>query len=313
MRIRIMDETSNIPALSFRGLVRKFKGFKLGPIDLDLAPGTVLGLIGPNGAGKTTTINTVVGLLKQNEGSIKIFGRETDPNDVTWKYDVGYVGDDHVFFEYWSSERNLKFVSQFYPNWSNDFALKLADRFQLDLKKRANRLSRGNRAKLALIMALAHNPRLLLLDEPSSGLDPVVRSEFLDVLYEINKKGDTAILYSTHILSDISRLADELIFIKEGNFILREKIDILTDNWKRISFEFDGSIPSLSAVTNHREDGKIHVVTSYDSIATIEHLTKIGASNIQISSMNIEEIAVEILKIKPELLNSIFLENRISQ
>jgi len=285
-----------VTALSMEGVVKRYRGFTLGPLDLDLRAGTVLALVGPNGAGKTTTINVIVGLVKHDAGTIKVFDRRTNPNDATWKFDIGYVGDTHVFYEYWSGRKNLDFLRQFYPSWSEDRVAELAERFQLDLKKRANTLSKGNRAKLALIGALAHYPKLLLLDEPTSGLDPVVRTEFLETLWEIVEEGDAAVLYSTHILSDISRIADELAFLKEGKIVMRTPKDDLLDRWRHISFRYEGELPAVRAAASHRRDGASHLIISSDHEATLAQLKDLNVQNIQASLMTIDEIAVWILK-----------------
>jgi ABC-2 type transport system ATP-binding protein len=172
-------------AFQYKDMVKTFPGFKLGPLNLELEPGTVLGLIGRNGAGKTTSIQCLVGLLRADSGEMRVFGRPNDLNKPEWKQNIGYVGDIHVFYERWTGQQNLRFLSQFYPNWSEGKAAELANRFQLPLDKRAKDLSTGNRVKLSLVSALAHSPKLLLLDEPTSGIDPVVRNEVLDVLFEV--------------------------------------------------------------------------------------------------------------------------------
>ena len=291
-----MNHTETIPALSLHGLVKKYRDFTLGPIDFDLEPGKVVGLVGPNGAGKTTTLNLCSGMLRQNQGSIKIFGIENNPNDASWKFKIGFVADEHVFYEYWSVERNLKYISEFYPEWSWDRAYELAKRFKLDLKKRVNRLSKGNRAKLALIQVLAYSPKLLLLDEPSSGLDPIVRSEFLDVLWEENEKGDSAILYSTHILSDIGRIADELAFLSNGKLIKRIPKDELLDKWRYISFMCETDITVIADVVEIKRSGNSYMVTSSNHESTSKFLGEKGIQITQSTPLSIDEIAVQIMK-----------------
>jgi ABC-2 type transport system ATP-binding protein len=215
-------------AFELKGLTKEFPEFKLGPLNLDLEPGKVLGYVGPNGSGKTTTMHCMVGLVKADSGKTEIFGRDNDPNQIDWKYDIGYVGDKHVFYENWSGAKNLKFISKFYPSWSDKMAQDLIKRFELPVEKRAKDLSSGNRVKLSLVQVLSRFPKLLILDEPTAGLDPVVRTELLDVLFEILEDGEKAIFYSTHILTDISRLADELAFLNDGKIMVKSQKDDLT-------------------------------------------------------------------------------------
>jgi ABC-2 type transport system ATP-binding protein len=283
-------------AFHFKGVVKNYPEFQLGPLNLELEPGVVLGYIGPNGSGKTTTMHCLTGLVKADEGEMYVFGKRNDPNKPAWKLDIGYVGDIHVFYERWSGEKNLQFLSQFYPNWSHERAQELARRFNLPLAKRAKDLSSGNRVKLSLVSALAHSPRLLLLDEPTSGIDPVVRTEVLDVLFEVLEDGERAIFYSTHILSDISRLADELAFLHNGRIMQRSAKDDLTDTWRKISFRLEKKAVTLEAMVFQKNEGNDYQVISSNYEATVQHLRELGAENILENRMTIDEIAVQILK-----------------
>jgi ABC-2 type transport system ATP-binding protein len=285
-------------AFKLADLTKAFPEFKLGPINLVLEPGKVLGYVGPNGSGKSTTMHCMVGLVKPDSGKTEIFGRENNPNDVDWKFDIGYVGDKHVFYENWNGEKNLKFISQFYPSWSDTKAKELIKRFELPIEKRAKELSSGNRVKLSLIQVLARSPKLLILDEPTSGLDPVVRTELLDVLFEILEDSEKAIFYSTHILTDISRLADELAFIDNGRVKLKTGKDDLTENWRRISFKLNNSQSDFKDVVNLENEGNNYKVISKNFNETIEQLKGLGAQNIQETRMGLDEIAVHILKDK---------------
>jgi ABC-2 type transport system ATP-binding protein len=277
-------------------MVKTYPEFQLGPLNLELEPGTVLGYVGPNGSGKSTTMHCLVGLVKTDSGEMEVFGRRTDMNQPEWKFDIGYVGDVHVFYENWSGEKNLHFLSKFYPNWSDRKVEELARRFEIPLKRKAKELSGGNRVKLALIAALAHSPKLLLLDEPTSGLDPVVRSEVLDVLFEVLEDGERAIFYSTHILSDISRLADDLAFLSNGRLLMRSAKDDLTDRWRKVSFKLPGNDLELDSAVSYRHEGEDHQVISSNFELTLSNLRELGAENLQESRMNIDEIAVQILK-----------------
>ena len=283
-------------AFRLKDVVKTYPEFQLGPLNFELEPGTVLGYIGPNGSGKTTTMHCLTGLVKADRGEMEMFGRRNNLHKPEWKLDIGYVGDVHVFYERWTAEKNLKFLSKFYPNWSDERVLELAKRFQLPLNKRAKDLSSGNRVKLSLVSALAHSPKLLLLDEPTSGLDPVVRAEALDTLFEVLEDGERAIFYSTHILSDISRLADELAFLHNGKIIQRSAKDDLTDQWRKISFKLSKENVVFEAAVNLTKEGNDHQIISSNFKATLKQLRGLGAENIQESRMTIDEITVQILK-----------------
>ncbi len=283
-------------AFEITNMIKKYPDFQLGPLNLKLDPGTVLGYVGPNGSGKTTTLHCLVGLVRPDQGDMRIFGRFNDLQKPEWKLDIGYVGDVHPFYENWSAAKNLKFLSQFYPKWSDKRVDELAKRFNLPLNKKAKQLSSGNRVKLAVVAALAHSPKLLLLDEPTANLDPVVRNEVLDVFFEVVEDGDKAIFYSTHILSDISRLADDLAFLIDGDIKLRSAKDDLTGLWRRISFRLSRKLESIEAQVAHQQDGKDHQLISSDREATLTQLRELGAENIQETRMMIDEIAVHILK-----------------
>jgi ABC-2 type transport system ATP-binding protein len=290
------ETSSTNTAASLCQLTKRFPGFQLGPLDLELEAGTVLALIGPNGAGKTTTMNCMAGLVLPEEGTLEVCGQPVDPNRPGYRRHIGYVGEEGGFFEEWTVQRNLEFAAGLVLGWSTDRAQNLVDRFGLPLDKPVGELSRGNKTKLTLIAALAHRPRLLLLDEPTAGLDPVVRSEVLDVLWEITEDGNHAVLYSTHVLSDISRLADELAFLREGQIILRSERDALEERWRRISFRLPTDELDLQGVVEHRSVRAEHQVITRDATATLQQLGELGAETVEASRMSVDEIAVQILK-----------------
>jgi len=283
-------------AARLSGLTKRWPGFQLGPLDLILEPGTVLALVGPNGAGKTTTLNCMAGLIVPDEGCTEVFGAPVHPTRTEYRRDVGYVGEESGFFQRWTAGRNLDFMAKLLPGWSRDRARRLVERFALPLGKPVNKLSRGNRTKLALVAALAYGPRLLLLDEPTAGLDPVVRTEVLDVLWEITEDGEHAVLYSTHILSDISRLADELAFLRDGQLVLRTGRDELSERWRRVSFRLPAKDVELAGVVEHHRVRAEHQVITRDAKATLQQLTELGAEAVEVSRMSVDEIAVQILK-----------------
>jgi len=283
-------------AVTLHRIEKSYPGFTLGPLDLEIEPGTVVGLVGPNGAGKTTTLNCIAGLVAADAGIVEIFGRLNRANDAAWKHDIGYVGETHGFYKRWTAEQNLRAIGGLYSGWSEARVRRLIERFELPANKRAADLSKGNRMKLSLVAALGHAPRLLLLDEPTSGLDPLVRTEVLDVLWEVLEDGEATILYSTHVLSDIGRLADELVFLCDGGIAQRSEKDALSESWRRISFRLEAEEVALARVVDHQRVRMEHQVISSDHESTLEQLRELGAENIEESRMSLDEIAVEILR-----------------
>jgi ABC-2 type transport system ATP-binding protein len=278
------------------GLTKRFPRFELGPLDLTLEPGTVLALVGPNGAGKTTTLNCMSGLVVPDAGEVEVFGAPVGPARPAYRRDLGYVGEASGFFQRWTVDRNLDYLARMMPRWSRDRANELTRRFGLSRDRVVKELSMGNRAKLALVTALAHGPRLLLLDEPTAGLDPVVRAEVLDVLWEATEDGEHAVLYSTHVLSDISRLADELAFLRDGRLVFRAEREELAESWRRVSFRLTGEAVELAGVVEHHRVRNEHQLITRSAAATLEQLGELGAEGVEAARMTIEEIAIQILK-----------------
>jgi len=285
-------------AASLRGAVVRWPGFRLGPVDLEIRSGTVLVLIGPNGAGKTNLMNLLGGINRAAGGSVTVLGRNAGGPDVTWKAATGYVREQHPFYERWSGTRNLAFLAGFYPTWSEDRALGLAAQLDLPLEKPVSSLSKGNRMKLALVAALAHAPELLLLDEPTAGLDPLVRRELLDTLAELATSGDTTIVYSTHILTDVAAVADELVFIRDGRVVSQSDRFELESAWRRVSFRLAGSLPAVVAadLTEFRSHGNRHVAITRDHAATVDRLGALGATEVEVQRLSIDDIALNVLR-----------------
>jgi ABC-2 type transport system ATP-binding protein len=231
-----------------------------------------------------------------DEGGAEVYGAPVHPSRTEYRRDVGYVGEESGFFQRWTAGRNLVFLADLLPGWSHDRARQLSERLALPLGKPVSKLSRGNKTKLALVAAMAHRPRLLLLDEPTSGLDPVVRAEVLDVLWEIIEDGEHAVLYSTHVLSDINRLADELVFLRDGQIVQRTGRDELSERWRRVSFRLQNEDVELTGVVEHRRVRAEHQVITRDAEATLQQLNELGAEAVEVARMSVDEIAVQILK-----------------
>lgn len=216
--------------LEIRGLEKEFKNFKLGPIDLDIPKGVIVGFIGENGSGKTTTIKLILDLIHKNKGDIRIFDENlSDNHDII--NDIGVVFDELNLHEFLTAKDVDKIFSDVYYNWDSLKYYSLIEKMNIDHTKSIKEYSRGMKMKLALAMALSHDAKLLLLDEATSGLDPVVRDEILGMLMEFIQKEDNSVLISSHILSDLQKVADYIAFIHEGKMIFMEEKDALLENF----------------------------------------------------------------------------------
>lgn len=282
--------------LGLKGVGVRFKRFTLGPLDLSLDVGKVVGLIGPNGSGKTTTIRCIAGNLRYDSGTIDVCGRAARHDDGGWKQAIGYVPDRPEFYDHMRAGGYLAFVSRFYDKWSAAFAAELTARFRLDLDETVGRMSSGNRVKLALVAALAHKPQLALFDEPTAGLDPVVRTEVFGVLGELMEREEMTVLYSTHIIDDLHRLADELVLLMDGTIRMHEEKDALIDRWRQVFCHSEHDLSSVEGVMLYKRQGTLHELLTCDSEKVIAHLKESGVEHLRVQALTLEQIAVLIMK-----------------
>ena len=217
-------------AIEIKDLVKQFDNFKLGPINLTIPKGTIVGYIGQNGAGKSTTIKLLLGLLNKDSGEIKILD-EINPNSVALKDKLGIVFDDLLVPEEMTLIDVEKFCSRVYSKWNKNSFYKFKEKFNLPEKKIIKNYSRGMKMKLSMVVALSHNAELLILDEATSGLDPIVREEILDLLLDFMQDENHTILISSHILSDLEKVADYIAFINDGKILFMETKDELKENY----------------------------------------------------------------------------------
>ena len=217
-------------AIEIKDLVIQFDNFKLGPINLTIPKGTIVGYIGQNGAGKSTTIKLLLGLLNKDSGEIKILD-EINPSSVGLKDKLGIVFDDLLVPEEMTLIDVEKFCSRVYSKWNKNSFYKFKEKFNLPEKKIIKNYSRGMKMKLSMAVALSHNAELLILDEATSGLDPIVREEILDLLLDFMQDENHTILISSHILSDLEKVADYIAFINDGKILFMETKDELKENY----------------------------------------------------------------------------------
>ena len=220
--------------IEIKGLRKSYGDFALKNIDLTLPGGSILGLIGENGAGKTTTIKCILNLIRRDAGRITLLGYDNVRDERTAKQDVGVVLDE-CFFHDTLRPRDLgKILAPAYRNWDQGLYESYLNKFQLPEKKFIKEFSRGMKMKLSLAAALAHHPRLLILDEATAGLDPLVREEILDEFLDFIQDEDHAILMSSHITSDLEKVADYIAYIHHGQVALSGSKDSILDSYGRV-------------------------------------------------------------------------------
>ena len=221
-------------AIEIRGLCKSYRDFSLQNIDLTLPSGSILGLIGENGAGKTTTIKCILNLIRRDAGEITVLGLDNIAQEREVKQDVGLVMDECFFHDNLRPLDMGRVLAPAYRNWDGGLFRDYLDKFGLPEKKYVKEFSRGMKMKLSLAAALAHRPRLLLLDEATAGLDPVVRDEILDEFLGFIQDEDHAILISSHITSDLEKVADYIAYLHGGQVALADSKDDILERYGRV-------------------------------------------------------------------------------
>ena len=217
-------------AIEIKGLVKEYPGFRLGGLDLTLPSGSIMGLVGENGAGKSTTIKLIMNAVRKDSGAVSVLGTDNQSaafNDV--KESIGVVLDEAYFPEMLNANDVGRIMANTYRNWEPDTYESYVQRFSLPQDKAFRDYSRGMRMKLAIAVALSHQAKLLILDEATSGLDPMVRDEILDIFNEYTRQEDRSILLSSHIVSDLEKICDYIAFLHKGQLVLCEEKDRLLE------------------------------------------------------------------------------------
>lgn len=229
--------------LEVSGLKKSYGNFALKDVAFSLPEGCITGFIGINGAGKTTTLRTLLHLTQKEAGTIQFFGLDMERSEKQIKDRLGIVLDDGCFYEELSLEEMKSVIAPAYTAWSERDFKQYLDMFSLDPKQKINTLSKGMRMKYALALALSHEAELLIMDEPTSGLDPLVRSQLLQILTDYMNRGGKGVFFSTHITSDLDKIADMLIMIDNGRIVFQEEKDSLLDTYRIVK----GDVRALTA------------------------------------------------------------------
>jgi len=219
-------------AIEISGLCKSYKDFKLEDISITLPSGCIMGLVGENGAGKSTTIRLIMNAIKSDAGKVTVLGTDNKSREfLDIKEEVGIVLDEAYFPEVLNVKNVNSIMKNTYKNWDEKCFFDYADKFTLPLKKQFKDFSRGMKMKLAIAVALSHHSKLLILDEATSGLDPMVRDEMLDILNEFTRDETHSVLLSSHIVSDLEKICDYIAFIHRGRLLFCEEKDMLLEKY----------------------------------------------------------------------------------
>lgn len=222
------------PVLEVADLNKMFDHFKLDHVAFSLRPDCITGFIGINGSGKTTTIKALLGLILKDSGSIRFFGKDLTANERELKNRIGFVLDEGYFYESMTLKEMKNVIAPAYTDWDDTVFTAYMKRFDLNLNQKVAGLSKGMRMKYAIALALSHHADLLIMDEPTSGLDPLIRSELMDILLDFMNEEGKSVFFSTHITSDLDKIADMLILIDDGKIVFDEEKDALLDIHARV-------------------------------------------------------------------------------
>lgn len=217
--------------IEVQNLCKKYSGFELKNVNLAVQKGTIMGFIGENGAGKSTTIKAILNIVNKDSGTIKVFGLDSVEEEQKIKEDVGVVLDDSFLSDFLTLLDVNKIMKNFYKAWNEKKYFEYIEKFDLPKEKKIKEYSSGMKMKLRVIVAISHDPKLLILDEPTSGLDPVARSEMLDIFQEYIQDEEHSILVSSHITSDLEHIADYITFISNGEIALSKSRDELMEQY----------------------------------------------------------------------------------
>ena len=286
------------PALRIEGLRKRFRNFELGPVSLRVPTGAIYGYIGPNGAGKTTTIDLIMGMGQKDAGLIEVFGLDHEKDEVAVKKQIGYVSPDLTFNAWGKVSRLIRFYRSFYPDWDDAYCEELLKRLKVGWDDRIKTLSYGSRMKLALILALSHRPKLLLLDEPLAGLDAISKHELFAELMDVVQDELRTVFISSHNLDDLERFTDHIGILQDGKLLLEGSTAELVGRFRMIDCATsNGTKPhEIAGVRVQKQTANRWRLLVDTSHTTTRDLSEMGLAEISESPVTLEELFVALVK-----------------
>lgn len=264
-------------------------------VSLAIEPGEIFGFIGPNGAGKSTTIRTLLSLIHKTSGEATIFGLDCEKDREKILEEVGYLPSEVFYYDNMKAIDLLKYSASFYKKDCTDRIHELAAALELDLNKKIEDMSLGNKKKVGIVQGLLHSPNLIILDEPTSGLDPLMQKKFFEIIKQENQRGAT-VLFSSHILSEVQKICDRVAIIKNGKIVKVQKInELLQNTYKKVSLVLNNKddldkIQIPNAAHYEVTDGMVSFIYNGDCNVLLGEITKYKLSNIEITEPSLEEV-----------------------
>lgn len=273
--------------VELKNVTKRFKGFSVNHINLQVKRGFVTGFIGANGAGKSTTIKTMMNLLRPDAGEVKLFGLDYKTHEKEIKQRIGFVYDGNIFFEGLNLKDIKRIVAPAYKRWDDTIFYQYVEQFELPLNKAIKTFSKGMQMKASLAIALSHQAELIIMDEPTAGLDPIFRRELLDLLQELMVDGNRTIFFSTHITTDLDRIADYIAFIQKGELVFNQSIHDVAENYALVKGE-------LNLLDRDTEKAFVHVhraSTGFEALTdNIKEAKNIFGDTVIIERASLEDI-----------------------
>lgn len=290
-------------AVEMSGVSKRYKHFTLDRIDLKLPAGSIMGFVGANGAGKSTTMRILMGLVRQDAGSVTVLGHAMPGQQAAAKLEIGFVSEDMRLYGAPTLGWHMNFIRSIYPGWDSAYAENLLRRFDLKAVQKIKGMSHGQRVKATLLLALARRPKLLVLDEPTTGLDPIARREVLGELVAVLADEERTVLFSSHNTLDVEQVSDQITFIDRGRIVESSDKEMFLDRWRRLRLVLppQAELPGLPGVVCVGGSSRLPVVTT-DRFepAMVAAYKEIGATVQAVDAMTLEEIFVASVESRRE-------------
>lgn len=280
-------------AIQLQNVNKHFNYFDLKNIDLVLPKGQIMGFVGANGAGKSTTIRIMMGLMQADSGEVSVLGQPMPTMQTQIKQDVGFSSEEMRLYGNKNLAWHINFIRSVYPNWDQAYTKELLQRFDLNLEQKISQFSKGQHIKAQLLLVLARKPKLLILDEPTTGLDPVSRQEVNNELALILKDEDRTVIFSSHNTADVEKISDQITFIDRGRIIDSQDKESFLDNWRQIQLETPSELPIVANgnVCHIEQTGRLaSVITHKFNPMMLEAYQQQNIKVLAVDNMSLEEI-----------------------